>query len=91
MAVNKGGRPKGSTTKRGLGAVRRIREKFPDYDPLLHLAEIANDPDAEPSLRMSASKEVACYQYPKLKSTEITGPGGGAIKHNVKISFVNGD
>lgn len=90
--TGKRGRPLGSKNKpRGLAALKAVREKFPDYDPLVHLAEIATDETQEMHLRMQASKEVVQYLYPKLKHTEVTGMDGAPIHQRLKVVFVGDD
>lgn len=58
-----------------------IGEVFPEYHPLLHMAEIANDPREDTVTQLQASKELAQYLLPKLKATEVSVDGrleGGA-------------
>lgn len=48
-----------------------IEDKYPNFNPLVSLAEMALDEHMKPEIRLGALKEVAQYLYPKLKSTEI--------------------
>ena len=75
--VNKGGRPKGSRNKRTVELVELLAERFPGYDPVAAMAEMANDPSLDDSLRLSASKEVAKYCRPQLKAIEHSTQAGG--------------
>ncbi len=79
------GRPKGSVNRRTMRAETIIRKAYPGYDPLKHLAELANDPELDKALRMQASKELAQYMYPKLRSVEVTGEDGGALQVVVRV------
>ena len=45
---------------------------IPDnYHPIVAMAEMAQDPDLAPSLRLQCHKEVASYIAPKRKSVDI--------------------
>ncbi len=79
------GRPKGSKTRRVIRAETIIRGAYPGYDPLKHLAELANDPELDKALRMQCSKELAQYMYPKRKAVELTGEDGGALQVVVRV------
>ena len=48
-----------------------ISSKFPNYDPLVAMAEIAHDPDTELTIQVQCHKEIAQYLHAKLKSVEI--------------------
>ena len=52
-----------------------IGEVYPEYHPLLHLADVANDPRVDDSLQVKASSELAQYLLPKLKASEVTVEG----------------
>lgn len=70
------GRPKGAVAKDTASLIAAMQEKYPDYDPVMAMIEIANDPEVDNALRLTASKEVAQYVYPKRKAVEHSGPGG---------------
>ena len=76
-AKAKMGRPKGSRNKRTVELVELLAERFPGYDPVAAMAEMANDTSLDDSLRLSASKEVAKYCRPQLKAIEHSTTGGG--------------
>lgn len=63
-----GGRQKGSHNKDKQELIDMIQEKFPNYHPLLALAELAQDKDK--TIRLNASKEVCKYIVPQLKSVD---------------------
>ena len=70
------GRKEGSRNKKSVELEELMQDKFPDYDPVCAMAEIANDKKLTPSLRLSAHKEVAKYRRHQLKSIEVTGADG---------------
>jgi len=47
-----------------------IASKYPDYDPVLAMVEIAQCTDSE-AIAVQCHKEVSQYLYPKLKSIEV--------------------
>lgn len=57
-----------------------LSERFPDYHPVMAMAEIANDPAVELDVRFQAHKEVAQYIEPKRKAVEHTGSEGGPVR-----------
>lgn len=78
MAIGKktGGRTKGTANKVKQELLNRINEKYPDYCPIEAMCEIAIDIQNEIHIRLQASKEVAQYIYPKLKSVEHSDKDG---------------
>lgn len=81
--VNRVGKAK---QRRAEISMRKVQAEFPDFDPLVTLARIANnqhfriDPltglpiriPVEVSDQLSATKEIASYLMPKLKAIEIS-------------------
>lgn len=63
------GRQKGKPNKDKRELIDMIQEKYPDYHPLLALAEIANT-SKDKNLKLQASKEVCKYIVPQLKSID---------------------
>lgn len=59
----------------------RARHGLTSYDPVVAMALIGCDPanSSDPSLVLSAHKEVAKYLHPTLKQVEVAGPGGGPV------------
>lgn len=66
-----GGREKGTPNRNTKGIAELLAEKYPDYHPVIALAEIANDLANEITVRLYANKEVAKYICPQLKSMDI--------------------
>lgn len=64
------GRPKGAHNKDKQELIDMINVKYPDYHPLLALADIANDSDNDKNLQFQASKEICKYIVPQLKSID---------------------
>lgn len=79
-----------STTRKGKNKEfraaldARLREKYPDWDPVLAMAEIATRRVATKAIGMdlifAAQKEVAQYLHPKLRSIELKGSEESALK-----------
>ncbi len=66
-----GGREKGTPNRKTQGIAESIAERFPNYHPVIALAEIANDPSCDIIIRMQAHKEVAKYLCPQLKAVSV--------------------
>ena len=62
---------------------KMIKAEFPDYDPLGHMVQVANDPTVDVTVRLQASKEACQYIYPKLKAIEHTGDVNTTMVVNV--------
>ena len=48
-----------------------LATKHPNYNPVIALADIANDDSNDINIRLQAHKEVAKYIEPQLKSSEL--------------------
>ena len=74
-------RPKGSPNKRGLAALKRVFDAYPDYDPLQALAKIAHETD-DVDIQVKCHKEIAQYVRPKLKAVDmhLSGKVGVGVK-----------
>lgn len=48
-----------------------IRTKFPDYHPILAIAEIAHDKDVDVKVKLDCHKTLIRYVTPELKSIEV--------------------
>lgn len=68
-----GGRPKGSKNANRRALASRLAERFPEWDPVVQMAEVANDESLPLDTRFMACKEVAGYLTPKLKAVEHYG------------------
>ena len=62
-----------------------LERRFPGWHPVVQMAEVANDPEAEPRMRFDACKEVARYVTPALKAIELTGANGGEVNFKVLV------
>ncbi len=67
-----GGRRRGTPNKRTRAVIDLLKERFPEYHPVVAMAEIANDESHSVELRLQAHKEVAHYVAPTRKAVEIT-------------------
>lgn len=65
------GRPKGSLSKRSIEAIEAVAERWPDWSPLNHFAEVANNKDLDAEIRLDAAKAAAPYVHPKPKGVEL--------------------
>ena len=65
-----GGREKGTPNKERKDLVEMLKDKYPNYNPVIALAVIANTSKDE-LMRFNAHKEVAKYIAPQLKSIEF--------------------
>lgn len=63
---------KSSTTQRER-ILEMLQGKFPEYHPLMALAEMAHDAQIEPRVRADCHKSIAKYVEPELKSVEVKG------------------
>ncbi len=75
MAYGKktGGRQKGTPNKDTKALCDRIASKYPGWDPVEAMAEIARDEQNDVMIRLAALKEIAQYIHPKRKAIEHTG------------------
>jgi len=83
-----GGRKKGVPNKNKQELLERVKEKYPGYCPIEAMCEIALNNGNDVSIRLQASKEVASYIYPKLKSIEHTGDADNPINHSVTVEII---
>lgn len=76
---------KGIPNKPRQGLLARLQREYPNYHPILEMARLANDPNADEKDRFAANKEVAKYVTPQLKAVEHTGAGGDPIEIVVNV------
>lgn len=50
-----------------------IRRYYPDYHPLVSIAHIAHNGEADPRLQFDCHRVIAKYVEPELKSLEVKG------------------
>lgn len=75
-----GGSRKGRPNKPKLVLLSALQRKFgKEWNPVVKMAEIAEDESNPVELRAQMYKEVAQYVEPKRKAIEVTGPEGGPI------------
>lgn len=67
------GRPVGSHNKNKSFLMNVLKEKFPEYEPVVEMAKIACDMGNDVNVRLNANKEVAKYIHPQLKAIELKG------------------
>jgi len=81
MAYGKktGGRQKGTPNKDTQALQDRIASKYPGWDPVEAMAEIARDEENDVMIRLAALKEVSQYIHPKRKAIEHTGKDGAPL------------
>ena len=70
MGYKTGGRQKGTPNKNRAALIERLSEHFPNYDPVIALAELAQDASVDLSVRLDCHKTLANYLYPKMRSVE---------------------
>lgn len=83
------GQKPGTRTKRSLETqeiYERIVEKY--GEPMLALAEMSFDPQYDPAIRQSSLKELVSYGHAKKRVVEVTGPDGGALEIDVRLSLI---
>ncbi len=68
-----GGRQKGTPNGERKELVQLLADKFPDWHPVVAMAEMANDVSLAKDLRLTAMKEVSKYVAPQLKAIEHSG------------------
>lgn len=65
-----GGREVGTPNKGKQSLMELIESKYPNYNPVMALCDIANDSEVDIKLRIYCNKEVARYTHAPLKATE---------------------
>jgi len=70
MGYKTGGRQKGTPNKNRAALIERLNDKYPSYDPVIALAELAQDASVDLSVRLDCHKTLANYLYPKMRSVE---------------------
>ena len=70
LGYKTGGRQKGTPNKNRTALLAKLDHAFPNYDPLLALVEIAQDPKTDLSMHVDCHKTLASYIYPKMRTAE---------------------
>src|ERR671915_2208311 len=65
-----GGRQAGTLSKSNLLAL--LREKYPDFHPILAMLEMYHDSDTPAELRARLLNDIASYTVPRIKPIEFT-------------------
>ena len=74
------GREKGSKNKVSAAVRELIEEAYPDWNPVLAMADMAQDESLENSVRVQCMKEVAGYMYPKKKAITVQNDSPGTLR-----------
>jgi len=64
-----GGRQVGTPNKNRTALRERLAFNYPDYDPLIALAEIALDQSNDLSVRIDCHKTIAAYVHTKMRTS----------------------
>jgi hypothetical protein len=70
LGYKTGGRQKGTPNRNRVALLEKLATAFPEYDPLLALAELAQDDEVDLSVRLDCHKTLATYLYPKMRSVD---------------------
>lgn len=62
-----------------------LQKEFPSYHPLMSIARIAHNEEADLKLQFECHKTIAKYVEPELKSIEVKG--GAENRHRVSVSL----
>lgn len=82
------GRPKGRANNRTITLIEKVKEavakstdgKVKDYDPVVAMAEMANDPAMDDLTRANCHRNVSRYIHAERKAIELTGEEGGPVE-----------
>lgn len=72
MGFKTGGRVRGVPNKERKTIAEMLKDRYPDYHPVLALAEIGNDMQNDIAVRIQAHKEVAKYTCSPKKAVNDT-------------------
>jgi hypothetical protein len=67
----RGGRVAGTPNKRTQALEDKIKAEYPDYDPVLSMVAISQDPSTPLEMKITCHKEVAKYVHAQRKAVEI--------------------
>ncbi|MEW8074140.1 MAG: hypothetical protein AB2826_27410 [Candidatus Thiodiazotropha sp.] len=80
-----GGREKGTPNKDKQELIDALKEKWPDYHPVIAMAEIAHNEKSSSELKFQAHKEIAQYIEPKRKAVELSQGSGGSFEFKMVL------
>ena len=78
---SRAGSPNKVTSEFRERALKRFAERWPDWNPVMQMAEWANDETLDWDKRFAAVKELTPYILPRLKSVEHKGE----VTHSVVL------
>lgn len=81
----RGGRQKGTPNKKTQALQELIAEKYPGYNPVLEMVDMALDDETPKDLKFACNKEVAKYMVPQLKAIEMIHN-----EHTLPVINING-
>jgi len=70
LGYKTGGRQKGTPNRNRAALLEKLAAAYPEYDPLLALAELAQDDAVDLSVRLDCHKTLATYLYPKMRAVD---------------------
>lgn len=82
-----GGRKKGTPNKRTSDLLEQIQSRWPGYDSVLALVELAHDLELPVELRFQCHKEIAHYIEPKRKAVDVSGEFG--LSHEAALELLD--
>jgi len=62
-----------SESRTNTALLSMLQAKFPNYHPLIAMAEMAHDNSVEDGIKLNCHKEIAKYIEPQLKAVEHRG------------------
>ena len=78
-----GGRQVGTPNRNRTALRERLATSYPDYDPLIALAEIALDQSNDLRIRIDCHKTIAAYTHPKMRTSAPVEEMGSKIVLNI--------
>jgi hypothetical protein len=83
-------RPAGTLNKNKQALIALLQAKYPGYQPVISMADIANDDGNDLQTRFNAHKEIAQYIVPKLKAVEHSGNIDSEVTYKPLIKRFDG-
>lgn len=73
MRVIGSGRKKGTPNAPRRQLKELMQKYYPNYDPVVQMAGLAQNPDIPLQYRIACATQVAMYIHPRLKALEVSG------------------
>ncbi len=89
MKRKTGGRQKGTPNKKTVVLEELIQNKFPDFNPILSMIEIAVSDFTPTDLQFQCLKEISGYIYPKRKPIELNDRDEEIKNNKIEVVFVD--